>query len=144
VHSEGSSKDDRRGAETQRKPFCLVFSASLRLCGLSVNAGERAGLPFERDDGAGIPIKNPLGCSDQYVLRYVAAANRFECLVTGSVAADPAGSNGQIQFDASGIFGATAGSTGRRPRGRFVSGRSDGGRAVVAVARFVVLAHGRV
>src|SRR5262249_24085010 len=64
----------------------------------------------------GKPVKSPLTCNDGFVLTWVAANSRFECLAGGSGgggggATSPAGTNTQIQYNNNGAFGASAGFT---------------------------------
>ena len=56
-------------------------------------------------------VKSPLVCSDAFVLTWVAANSRFECLAGGSGGGGgaPAGATSQIQYNNSGAFGASAG-----------------------------------
>ncbi|HTM49907.1 MAG TPA: hypothetical protein VL285_14545 [Bryobacteraceae bacterium] len=56
-------------------------------------------------------VKSPLVCGDGFVLTWIGANNRFDCLAGGGVGSSPAGSDKQIQFNSSGAFGASAGFT---------------------------------
>jgi len=62
----------------------------------------------------GKQIKSPLACADTFVLTWVAANSRFECLAGGGgggAGSSPAGANTQIQYNNSGVFGASSGFT---------------------------------
>jgi hypothetical protein len=57
-------------------------------------------------------VKSPLTCSDTFVLKWVAASSRFECLAGGGGSGgSPAGADTQIQYNNSGAFGASSGFT---------------------------------
>jgi len=56
-------------------------------------------------------VKSPLSCSDAFVLTWVAANSRFECLPGGGAGSLPAGANTQVQYNNSGAFGASSGFT---------------------------------
>src|SRR5229473_3253142 len=59
-------------------------------------------------------VKSPLSCGDTFVLKWVAANSRFECLAgggSGGSGSSPAGANTQIQYNNSGAFGASSGFT---------------------------------
>ena len=55
-------------------------------------------------------VKSPLGCTDTFVLKWVAANSRFECLAGGGAGSSPA-AHKQIQYNNSGAFGASSGFT---------------------------------
>ena len=62
----------------------------------------------------GKQIKSPLACADTFVLTWVAANSRFECLAGGGgggAGGTPAGASTQIQYNNSGAFGASSGFT---------------------------------
>ena len=57
-------------------------------------------------------VKSPLTCADTFVLTWVAANSRFECLAGGGgggAGSSPAGADTQIQYNNSGAFGASSG-----------------------------------
>src|SRR5439155_7199339 len=56
-------------------------------------------------------VKSPLSCGDTFVLKWVAANSRFECLAGGGSGGSPAGADTQIQYNSSGAFGASSGFT---------------------------------
>ena len=56
-------------------------------------------------------VKSPLSCGDTFVLKWVAANSRFECLAGGGAGGSPAGADQQIQYNTSGAFGASSGFT---------------------------------
>jgi hypothetical protein len=56
-------------------------------------------------------VQSPLACADTFVLRWVAANNRFECLAGGGVGSSPSGGSTQIQYNNAGAFGASPGLT---------------------------------
>src|SRR6266567_4437465 len=54
-------------------------------------------------------VKSPLTCADTFVLTWVAANSRFECLPGGGSGSSPAGADKQIQYNNAGAFGASSG-----------------------------------
>ena len=56
-------------------------------------------------------VKSPLACGNAFVLTWVGANNRFECLAGGGAGSSPAGADKQIQFNNAGAFGASSGFT---------------------------------
>ncbi len=59
----------------------------------------------------GNSVKSPLNCSNGYVLTWVTANLRFECLAGGGGAGNPGGSSTQLQYNNAGSFGGTTGLT---------------------------------
>src|SRR5256885_14271209 len=56
-------------------------------------------------------VKSPLSCGDAFVLKWVAANSRFECLAGGGAGGSAAGADTQIQYNRSGAVGARSGFT---------------------------------
>src|SRR5882724_10095586 len=84
------------------------------LMGLLATSGVGSGQSLSNTNATSIQgkrVKSPLTCADAFVLTWVAANSRFECVAGGGVGSSPAGANTQIQYNNSGAFGASSGFT---------------------------------
>src|SRR5260370_1808881 len=86
----------------------FVLMGLLAMCGVgsaqSLTSADAMSIQGKR-------VQSPLTCADTFVLRWVAANNRFECLAGGGVGSSPAGASAQIQYNNAGAFGASSGLT---------------------------------
>src|SRR6266699_3854116 len=84
------------------------------LIGLIVTSSVGSAQSLSNADATSIqgkPVKSPLSCVDTFVLTWVAANSRFECLAGGGSGSSPAGADKQIQYNNAGAFGASSGFT---------------------------------
>ncbi len=84
------------------------------LIGLLVTSSVGSAQSLSNADATSIqgkPVKSPLSCGDTFVLTWVAANSRFECLAGGGSGSSPAGADKQIQYNNAGAFGASSGFT---------------------------------